>query len=132
MSPGRYSIFAGGQANLSPSGATFGVDLERSHVSEIEHNASLGDAVMGVAVTAAAHGELQTTLARQSDDVCNIGIICDADNDRRPAVDPAIENGAGFVIYGVVRRDHPAFNNSTKLWDGEPFFDRSEKMSTAV
>ena len=61
----RVGVLAGSQARLGPGGASFGIDLERAHVREVEHDAPIGDAVAGQAVAAAADGQLQPGFAGQ-------------------------------------------------------------------
>ena len=113
--PGREAVSAAAvvyspavKPGLGPGGAPLGVDLQRLHVREVEHDPAIGDAVTGDAVAAAADGELQPGLARERDDARDIGRVRGPDDDRRPAVDPAVEDGARLVVAGVVGRDHPA------------------------
>ena len=116
----RGRVFAGGQPRLGPGGAAFGIDLQRPHVREVEHDPPVGDAVTGDAVAAAADGQLQPGLARQRDDASDVGRVRGPDDDRRPAVDPAVEDGAGLVVLGVVRRDHSSAKWSIELRDRDP------------
>jgi hypothetical protein len=57
--PGGQAVGAGGQPGLDPGGALFGIDVERFHVGEVEHDAAVGEAVAGEAVAAAAGRQLQ-------------------------------------------------------------------------
>jgi hypothetical protein len=55
---GSGRVLARGQSRLRPGGVLLEVDLERSHVREVEHDSSFGDAVAREAVTAAADRQL--------------------------------------------------------------------------
>jgi hypothetical protein len=71
--------------------------------------------VTGEAVAAAADGEFQPALARERDDAGDVGGVGDADDECRPAIEPAIEDGARLVVAGVVRRDHPTVEGGAEL-----------------
>ena len=59
----RGCVFACGQPCLCPRRAAFGIDVQGSHIAEIEHDPPIGNAVTGGAVTTAANGELYPVLA---------------------------------------------------------------------
>jgi hypothetical protein len=84
-------VCAGGQARLSPRGALFGIDVQRLHVRKIEHDPPVRD------------------------DERDLGRVRGPDDDRRPAVDPAVEDGTRLVVPGVVRRDHPTVEGGAQL-----------------
>jgi hypothetical protein len=63
--------------------------------------------VSGAAVAAAAHRQLEPAITRERDDPGNVAGAGDPEDRRRPAVDPAMEDGPGFVVAGIARRDHP-------------------------
>jgi hypothetical protein len=73
--------------------------------------------VAGYAVAAAADGELQSGLAGEGYDARDVRLVCDPDDDRRPAVDIAVEDGAALVVPGVLRSDHPPLEGRAELGD---------------
>jgi len=124
--PGRQAMLAGGggvvagcQSGLGPGGACRDVDVQGPHVAEVEHDAAVADAVAGVAVAAAADGQLQPRLAGQRDHPRDVGGVGDPDDDRRAAVEAAVEDRAGLVVAGVVGGDHPTVEGSAQLRDRE-------------
>jgi hypothetical protein len=50
------------------------------HLREVEHNSCFADAVTGEAVAAAADGERKPALARERDDVRDVGRVRDTDD----------------------------------------------------
>src|SRR5918994_7004447 len=97
----RSGVFPRGQAGLGPRGAPLEVDLERLNLREVEHDPPFGGAVTGGAVAAALDGELQPTLARERHHARDVGCVLRPDDERWPAVDPAVENGARLVVVPV-------------------------------
>jgi cytochrome c1 len=65
---GSDRVLARRQPGLRRGGLALDVDVQTTHVREIEHDAALGDAVPGQAVAAAADGQLHLVLARERDD----------------------------------------------------------------
>src|SRR6266542_1654030 len=53
---------AGGQAALGPGDAPVGIDFQRLHQREVEHDPSFADAVARTTVAAAADGQLEPAL----------------------------------------------------------------------
>jgi hypothetical protein len=108
-------VIARGQSRLGPRGASLGVDVQRPHGGEVEHDPAVGGAVPGEAVAAAADCELEAGVARERDDARHVGGVCCADDGRRPAVEPAKEDGACLVVPGVIGRDHPTVEVGAEL-----------------
>ena len=99
-------VLAGGQPR-SPRRCAVGDRCPASALSErVEHDAPVGDAVPGGAVAAAADCEFQPGLLA-SEMTREVGGVGGADDNRRPTVDVAQEDGAGPVVAGVVGGDHP-------------------------
>ena len=107
---GRDRVRGRGQARLGPCGPALHVDLERLHVPEVEHDPAVGRAVPGVAVAAAADGELRSALASERDDSRDIVGIRDPHDRRRALVRPAVEGRSRRVVRGVVRTDDATGN----------------------
>jgi len=80
MHVGGGGVLAGGQARLRPGAARLGVDVERVHGREVEHDPPVEDAVPGETVAATADGQLQSGLARQRDDPGDVGGVGGLDN----------------------------------------------------
>ena len=112
---GRLGVLGGGQSRLGPRRPLVLVDVDPSHVGEVEHDPALGNAVAGAAVTAAADRQLQARLARVRDDACNVGSIGDTHDHRRTAIEPTREHGSGAVIAGVIRPDHPSVDRRAEI-----------------
>ena len=106
-----------GQARLGPGGPSVDVDVELLHGPQIEHDPALGHAVTGIAVAAAPHRELQPRLAGEPQDARDVLRVGRPDDDRRPPVDVADEDGARPVVRGVARGDHLAVNRAPELRD---------------
>jgi hypothetical protein len=110
-------VFACGQACLGPCSAAFDIDVQRLHSGEIEYDSAFCGAVPGIAVAAAAYGELHSGLTRQRYDAGDVVRIRNPGDDRRPAVVPAVEYGARLIIFGILRVDHPALDPGAELLD---------------
>jgi hypothetical protein len=115
----RGRDLAGGQSRLCPRGATLDVDVERLHVTQVEHDPDVGGAVAGAAVAAAAHGELRAGLARQRDDRRDVGCVRDAHDHGRSGIELAGHDRARGVVFGVARRDDAAPDGGSQLVDGD-------------
>src|SRR6266496_5056126 len=79
----------------------------------------------GTAVAATADGKLHSAIPRQPHHISDIGGICWPDNDGWAAVKFTVENGAGFVIRGVVRRDNLSLNGAAELRKRKPLGNHS-------
>ena len=119
--PGRQPVGAGGggvlagrQPRLGPGGALLGVDLQGVHVGQVEHDAAVGGAVPGQAVAAAANRQLQPGLACQRHHLGHVAGVGGPDDDRRPAVDAAVEHGPRLIVGGVAGGDDPTIDSGTK------------------
>ena len=62
----------------------------------------------GVAVAAAAHGQLVPAVAGQVDHLGDLGGVGRADDGRRAALEPAVEDRPGLVVAGIVGGDDAA------------------------
>jgi hypothetical protein len=89
--------------------------LDRS--STVQHDPPFADAVASGAVAAAADRELQPGLAGQQDDAGDVAGVGGLDDDGGVAVDAADEHGAGLVVVGIPRRDHPTLEGVAQLRD---------------
>src|SRR4029079_184032 len=69
-------------------------------------------------VPAAPDRQLEASLARETHDCYDIVDVGDLDDDRRPAIDRAVDHHAGLVIALVAGRDDPALEVGAKAWDG--------------
>jgi hypothetical protein len=67
----------------------------------------------GSAVTAAADREFQPGLAGERNNAGDVARILCPNDDRWPAVNPAIEDGARFIVPGVARSDYLAIEFGT-------------------
>ena len=65
---GGDGVLAGGDPGLDRGGLGIGVDLERLHTGEIDHDSAVARAVAGAAVAAAADGELEAGSRARRDD----------------------------------------------------------------
>jgi hypothetical protein len=82
------------------------VVIQGLHGGEVENDPAVGAAVAGVAVPAAAHGELHLALSRQGHDLGDLGSVARADDRHRPqAVEPTVEQRPGPFIAGAVGGD---------------------------
>jgi hypothetical protein len=105
--------------------ATDGWTLERIavviqglHGGEVENDPAVGAAVAGVAVPAAAHGELHLALSRQGHDLGDLGGVARADDRHRPqAVEPTVEQRPGLFIAGAVGGDQATGESIAQLPD---------------
>jgi len=96
------------RACFDPRGACNGIDLDLRHVAQVEDHAAVRRAMTGDTVAAAAHGELMIAVACHGHDTLDVGDVGDADDRGGPFVDPAVEDGAGAVVPGVLRPDDGA------------------------
>ena len=103
----------------APRRPALDVDVDALHVREVEHDPALADAVAGAAVAAAPDGQLEPGLAREAHDGYDVVDVGDLDDDRRPAIDRAVDDRAGLVIALVAGRDDPAVEVGAQAWDGE-------------
>ena len=104
----RGGVGAGGQAGLGPGGAAFGVEVQGIHGRQVEHDPALGGAVAGVAVAAAADGQLQPALGGQGHHPGDLGGVGRPGDGRRAAVQAAVEQRPRLVVAGVAGDDHLA------------------------
>ena len=72
------------------------------HLREVEQDSPVVGAVTCKAVAAAADGELQPALARQRDDLRDVGRVLSSDDERWVAVESTVEDGACLVVGGVL------------------------------
>jgi hypothetical protein len=75
---------------------------------QVEDDAAFAHGVSDDAVAAAAHRELDAGFARIRDDARDVLRVLDARDRRRTLVDAAVEDRAGLVVVGIVRKDHAA------------------------
>ncbi len=78
----------------------------------------------GEAVTAAANGELHAGLACKRDDVRDVGLVRGPDDDRWPAVEPTVEDGARLVVPGIIGCDDPGVQDGAELRERDSLWDR--------
>ncbi len=114
---GRRRVLRCGQPGLRPRGPPLHVDLERLHVPQVQHDPVIDHAVPGPAVAAASDGEREARVARERDDVGDVGRIRGPHDDERPAIDATGHDGPGCVVFGVVGGDHPATDGGAKVRD---------------
>ena len=106
VSVGRGGELERGQARLRPRRALLGVHVDRAQFREVDHDPAVGHALSDHAVAAALHGELEPGLARERDHAGDVHLVGDPDDHRGVQVEPAVEDGAGPVVLGVVGSDH--------------------------
>jgi len=104
--PERARHLARRQARLDPGQAGIGVEPERLHRRQVEHDPAIRDAVAGEAVRAAPDGELDSRLAGERDDRRDLVGVRRPDDRGGPAVDGAAVHGARLVVARVLRADH--------------------------
>jgi hypothetical protein len=111
---GRVRELGGGEAGLGPGRSGLGVDLDRLPPREVEDDPAVGHAVTGDAVAAAADRERQAALAGGGDDAGDVVVVRDANDDRRPTVEAAVEQSARPLVLGIARRDDLAGHDRSK------------------
>jgi hypothetical protein len=112
---GRQSVLAGREVDLAPCaaaadahGARLRIDLDVAQQREVDHDAVVARPQPGAVVPAAADGERQVVLARESDGPGHVLGPGAARDQRRPLVDHRVVDLAGLVVVGVLRADQPA------------------------
>ena len=80
-----------------------GIDGDVLHVGEADHHPAVGDGAAGDVVAAAAHRHLEARAARERERGDDVLGRPGADDQRRPAVDEAVVDGAGLVVARLVR-----------------------------
>ena len=98
---------AGRETRSGPGGPAGNVDVEIRQAAQVEQDPAVRRAVAGPAVAAAPDGQLEPGLAGQVDDIGDVAGVRGADDDRRPPVEPADEDGTGRVVPGIVGGDEP-------------------------
>ena len=122
--PGRQTVVAAA-AVYSPAVSPVSAQAVRRSASICSARISLrsstmppsADTVTGIAVAAAAHGQLHSGLASERDDMRDICHVRRPDDHSRAAVEPAVEDRARVLIPGVVWCNHLTFNLGTELGD---------------
>ncbi len=86
------------------------VDLDPLHRGQIEDDAIVNRSEPGNVMPAAAYGKVRFVLARKVHDGDHVGDIHAPDDERRPAVDHRVVDGARLVVALVARPDQlPAY-----------------------
>ena len=117
MRPRSGCEFACGQTGLGPGRSPLGINVQRTHIAQVEHDASVSYTVADDTVTSTADGEFQSGIARQRDDICNVSIVCDPHDKRRAAVNSAVKYSTCLIVTYVVRRDYLAFESRAEGGD---------------
>ncbi len=104
---------------LGPGRAARDVDVDRGHVAQVDDEATVGRAVAGAAVPAAADGERQACLAGIPDRARHVGVVHRPDDDGRPRIGAAEHDGARTVVPLVGRADHAAADLGLQLRQGD-------------
>ena len=122
--PGREAVLAdlrrvldGGQPGAGPRGPALDVDLELVEVAQVDDEPVVDDAVAGAAVAAAPDGQREAGLARDAQDLGDVGGVRDADDGQWPAVDAARHDLPGGVVAGVVGGDDRAAHDGAEVVD---------------
>src|SRR5262249_30774333 len=105
---GRLRDPAGREARLCNGDVRVWVDCKRIHLAEIEHEAAVGDAVPGEAMTAAANGQLDVVLAREPHDRGDVRVVDRTYDCSGTTVEALEEHRAGRVVRRLVGADHLA------------------------
>jgi hypothetical protein len=82
------------------------VDVDPSHLRQVDHEATVVDGIAGHVVSTAPDRKEKVVLAREVhrvDDVCGTAALRD---DRRPAVDQAVPDQPRVLVTGVVRSEN--------------------------
>ena len=87
----RRRVLAGGQARLRPRGAFAGIDLQRAHVDEVDHERVVDHAVAGAAVSAPAHAERRLGLACERHGPRDVARVGHPGDRGRPTIHAAVE-----------------------------------------
>ena len=98
---GRVEV-SPGRAALCSRDPRVGVDLDPSHVGEVDHEPALTNAVSGWVVTASAHGDLEPMRAGEVESGGDVSGSPAARDQRRPAVDERVEADARRVVARVL------------------------------
>ena len=88
---------------MGAGGARGRVHPHAAHARHVEHQSSLAHGKSCNVVTAAFDGQYEAVLAREVNAGHNIGNAEAARDERGPAVDHGIPDGARIVVPGVVR-----------------------------
>ena len=102
------AVFLRGGVEVAPqdtgsgaSGPRFGVQLDRAHRRQVDHEAVVVDAQARDAVAAAADGDREVALAGEPERGGHVGGARGAGDQRGPAVDRAVPDLAGLVVVVV-------------------------------
>ena len=85
-------------STLGAHGLRSGVDMNALHLSEVDHHAAVCDSLPRHAVSAAAHGDLEPSLACQRNRVDDVGRAATPCDQRRPLVDETVVNPSRFLV----------------------------------
>ena len=92
------------------------VDLEAIEVADVEHDPALDGAVGRPAVSAGAHGQLETAVSGERDDRPDVIGVRDPHDQRGTGVDAADRHGPCLVVVGVAGGDHASADTATDLF----------------
>jgi hypothetical protein len=65
MTRGLHGVLPGGESGLRPGASANRVDVQPTHVAEVEHEPAVGGAMTGVTVGAASNRQFKVVLARE-------------------------------------------------------------------
>ena len=106
-----------GRAAARARDPRLGVDLDRAHLREVDHEPVVENAVPGRIVAASTHGDLEPVRLREREGGCDV-VGHEAPGDHRGAtVDERVEAPACGVEAGVVREDHLAGQRLLQVGD---------------
>ena len=92
-------------SGLSTPGASFGIDADAAHRSEVDHDPSVGDREPGEAVAPAPDGDLETGPAREPHGRQDVGDAGAVSDQRWGAVDRAVPDPAIVIVGGALGAD---------------------------
>ena len=87
------------------------------HQRQVDHQPVVADRVAGDVVAAAAHGEQEVVVGRESDGVLNVGRAGAAGDQRRAPVDHGVPDRPRLVVAGVGRAEQEPRELLTELTD---------------
>ena len=104
----RAGEVAGGRAGLDAGDPRLGIDADRVHPRQVDHEGVVDHAEVGEAVAAAAHREGQVVVAGEGDGRRDIVGVRRAHDRQRAAVDDDRDHPAGGVVVGMVLQNQVA------------------------
>ena len=98
------------RARLDVGAPGRGVDADLPHLRQVDHHAAVAHRRAGDVVAAAADRDLESPLAGEADRRRHVRGVGAAHDDRRPAIDHRVPDGAHGVVGGIAGQDDGALH----------------------